>query len=277
MPVEYAFAVRAAAHDEARGLFFVYGSLRWGAAVAPGHRVSLAGDFEAPIAAVESTIRSLAQRDCEVGLGFSYADEAELGRWRRLLLTGSEMLITRPSPAPVIVVAHDPEWPVTFAGLRDAYARVLGDLAVAIHHVGSTSVPGLAAKPVIDIDIEIASRALLPEVTRALATLGYHHNGDYGVPEREAFDRGAGDVPRDGSGRAWLAHNLYVCASGNVELRRHLLFRDWMRAHAADAAEYGALKQRLAERYRDDRDSYIEGKTELVERVLRAAASARGA
>ncbi len=102
---------------------------------------------------------------------------------------------------PVVVVPHDPAWVAAFEALRAVYVASLGDLALAIHHVGSTSVPGLAAKPIIDVDVEIRSREILPSVVRALAALGYRHEGDLGVHGREAFAPESDDVPRDGSGR----------------------------------------------------------------------------
>jgi GrpB-like predicted nucleotidyltransferase (UPF0157 family) len=102
-----------------------------------------------------------------------------------------------------------------------------------------------------------------------LALLGYRHVGDLGVPGREAFARdGAEDVPRDGSGRRWPAHHLYACASDARELRRHLSFRDWLRSRPAAAVEYGKLKERLAELYREDRDAYTDAKTDFIEAIL---------
>ncbi len=178
--------------------------------------------------------------------------------------------------AKVVLVPSDEGWPVAFEALRDVYSRALGGLALAIEHVGSTSVPGLLAKPVIDIDVVIESRSQLPAVVEALATLGYRHNGDQGIPGREAFPRDHDEVPRDGSGRSWPLHHLYVCARDAAELRRHLLFRDWLRAHPTRAAEYGALKLRLAELH--DPEGYCEAKTDFVQATLReAAGTARGA
>jgi GrpB-like predicted nucleotidyltransferase (UPF0157 family) len=180
-----------------------------------------------------------------------------------------------PPRKPVIVVPYDPSWPERFAQFHSVYARVLDGVATAIEHVGSTAVPGLHAKPIIDIDVVIPSTELLPEVTRRLGTLGYSHGGNAGVPSRESFDCDSPDVPRDGSGRQWSLHNLYVCAVGARELGRHLAFRDWLRAHPDDAAEYGQLKQRLAEQFRHDREAYVDGKSALVERVLAQAATAQ--
>jgi GrpB-like predicted nucleotidyltransferase (UPF0157 family) len=176
------------------------------------------------------------------------------------------------SPRPVVVVSYDPEWPRIFEALREVYLHALGELAIAVEHVGSTSVPGLAAKPIIDIDVVIQLRDDLPSVVKRLALLGYRHQGDIGVPRREAFARdGADDVPRDGSGRSWPAHNLYVCALNCSELRRHLMFRDWLRGNPAVAAEYDRLKRRLADIYRDDRESYTDAKTDFIKAALKRA------
>lgn len=165
---------------------------------------------------------------------------------------------------PVIVVEYDRSWPGVFEALAAVYRRALGPLALRIEHVGSTAVPGLAAKPVIDVDIVIGAAAQLPEAARLLAGIGYRHIGDLGIPTREAFLRCGDDVPRDGSGRAWPAHNLYVCPADSPELERHIRFRDWLRAHPEGAARYGLLKRELAERFRLDRDAYTEAKTDFV-------------
>lgn len=179
-------------------------------------------------------------------------------------------------PRPVVIVPYDPQWPVIFEALKNVYRSALGGLAVEIEHVGSTAVPGLAAKPIIDVDVVIPSREMLSDAIRRLADLGYRHQGDLGVPGREAFAAdGADDVPRDGSGRHWPAHHLYVCASDCQELHRHLLFRDWLRTHPAGAAEYGILKQHLAQIYRDDRDGYTEAKTGFVAAALIAASASK--
>jgi GrpB-like predicted nucleotidyltransferase (UPF0157 family) len=149
--------------------------------------------------------------------------------------------------------------------------RALGGIVVGVEHVGSTAVPGLAAKPIVDLDLVIPSREALPIAVSRLAGLGYRHQGDLGVSGREAFERNASDVPRDGTGRIWPPHHLYVCASDCPELRRHLLFRDWLRSHREVAAEYGKLKRRLAEAHRFDRDRYTKAKSEFIEAALRDA------
>ncbi|HYW54180.1 MAG TPA: GrpB family protein [Dongiaceae bacterium] len=159
---------------------------------------------------------------------------------------------------PVVVVPYDPAWAATFAELRDVIAPVLGELAVGIEHVGSTAVAGLDAKPIIDIDVVIHHADDLPAVAARLATLGYTRLGDLGIVGREAF-RATPDLPR---------HHLYVCAAGDATLQAHLTLRDALRGDADLAREYAALKRELAQRYRDDRDAYSEGKSAFVTAVL---------
>jgi GrpB-like predicted nucleotidyltransferase (UPF0157 family) len=161
----------------------------------------------------------------------------------------------------IVVVEYDPAWPDAFVRLAALYRATLGDLLVAAEHVGSTSVPGLAAKPIIDIDLVIDHRRDLPAVVDRLAEIGYTHVGDLGITEREAFSRTEG-VPRD------VAHHLYVCARDNRELLRHIAFRDTLRARRDLVAAYGTLKRDLARRYPHDIDSYLAGKTAFIEAVL---------
>jgi GrpB-like predicted nucleotidyltransferase (UPF0157 family) len=165
---------------------------------------------------------------------------------------------------PVIVLDYDPNWPGLFQSLRKRIAEALGNLAAAIEHVGSTAVPDLAAKPVIDIDVLLASATMLPAAIERLASLGYVHEGNLGIPEREAFLAPANDPP----------HHLYVCPPGSSEFRRHVAFRDYLRAHPKDAKLYGNLKTALAERFREDRSAYIAAKREFVaELTIRAIAT----
>lgn len=173
---------------------------------------------------------------------------------------------------PIVIVPYDARWPAQFQALRQVYVAALGGVAIFVEHVGSTSVPGLAAKPILDIDIVIRSTGDLEPAVRRLADLGYRHQGDLGIAGREAFSRdGADDVPRDGSGRQWPEHHLYVCAADSEELRRHLAFRDALRADPRAVEEYAALKLALAEQFQHHRDAYSEGKTAFITRILQSA------
>lgn len=169
---------------------------------------------------------------------------------------------------PILIVDYDPQWPVVFHDLSRVIGGALGELALYTEHVGSTAVPGLAAKPIIDLDVVIASGAQLPAVVQALTSLGYEHQGDLGIQQREAFNRQGDDVPRDGTGKVWPEHHLYVCVKDSREIRRHLAFRDHLRANPPEVVAYGALKRRLAGQFRDDREAYVAGKTKFIEGVL---------
>ena len=168
----------------------------------------------------------------------------------------------------IVIADYTPAWADAFADLSRALRGALGGLALGIEHVGSTSVPGLGAKPIIDIDVIIDPRASLPAVVEALGRVGYHHRGDLGIAGREAFGREDATVPRDGSGRVWPRYHLYVCEQDSEELRRHLSFRDHLRSDPNATARYDRLKRELAERFRHDIDSYIEGKREFIESIV---------
>ena len=161
----------------------------------------------------------------------------------------------------VLVVDHDPAWADTFEALRrDVWAAVC-DVALSVEHVGSTAVPGLAAKPVIDMDVVVASRVSVPEAVARLGALGYAHQGNLGIEGREAFAAPPG-LP---------AHHLYVCIQGGEALANHLALRDFLRRSPAAAAEYGRLKKALAAQFPEDVDSYVAGKTDYILRALRDA------
>ena len=165
---------------------------------------------------------------------------------------------------PIEVVDYDPAWPALFENIAAPLRAVFADgPLLRIEHVGSTSVPGLPAKPIIDIDVVIPSRADLPEAIVRLATLGYVHQGDLGITSRESFKRPLASPPQ----------NLYVCAEDSPELRRHLAFRDYLRAHPDDARRYAELKRELAARHITDIDAYVDGKSEFVHGILRRAGS----
>jgi len=161
----------------------------------------------------------------------------------------------------IVVVDYDPSWPAAFEQVRSRVWPVIDDVAAAIEHVGSTSVPGLAAKPIIDIDVVVAAAGDVPAVVERLATLGYEHQGNLGVEGREAF-KSPSIGPR---------HHLYVCSSRGLALANHLAVRNYLRTHSEAAREYGDIKKQLAERFPDDIDGYTEGKTEALLRILRSA------
>jgi len=164
---------------------------------------------------------------------------------------------------PVHIADYDPQWPVTFQQICGPITAALGPLAQRIEHVGSTAVPGLAAKPIIDLDVVIATRSDLPAVTARLRPLGYQPEGDLGVVGREAFTTPPGAPP----------HHVYVCAADNPALASHLAFRDVLRGDPGTARAYAQLKRSLASQFRDDRTAYTEAKTAFIEQVLATSAA----
>ena len=158
------------------------------------------------------------------------------------------------------VVDYDPCWPKTFEYLRSRIWTALGDVLLSVEPVGSTSVPGLAAKPIIDISIVVSEGSDVQTGISRLATLGYMHRGDLGIEGREAFANPDG-LPM---------HNLYLCPRDSVALANQLAIRNYLRTHPEAAREYGELNKRLAERFPDDIDGYIDGKTTMLLTMLRA-------
>ena len=156
---------------------------------------------------------------------------------------------------PIEVVPYDPSWPAWFEGEQARLRSALGETAVAIEHAGSTAVPGLAAKPVLDIVMTAAPFPLPEDAIAAVMTLGYGYLGENGIPGRQYFRT----RPH--------ARHLHVFAPGDAEAERMLRFRDYLRAHPGAAREYEALKLALATRHRLDRDAYVEGKSALVRRL----------
>lgn len=165
-------------------------------------------------------------------------------------------------PEPVEVVDYNPEWAAEYRRLEARVKDVLGDLLERVEHVGSTSVPGLAAKPVVDL-YAVVDDGSRPEAIVRLEAVGYAHEGELGVPGRAGFAWPHGE-PR---------HHLYLCGPTHNGLHELVRFRDYLRSHPTEAAAYGDLKRALAREHRDDRDAYSRGKSTFVEAILEQAAT----
>lgn len=181
--------------------------------------------------------------------------------------TGSEAILGLASGT-VRVVPYDPRWPALFIRCAADVEGALGTEALAIHHVGSTAVPGLAAKPILDILVGVQdfdrARALVPRIEG----LGYEFRPDQDVVDRHYFRRPAGP------GRV-RTHHLSLAEPGSDHFRATIAFRDALRGVEGLAEEYATLKLRLAKRYPRDREAYLEGKTAFVRRVLEVAGYVR--
>lgn len=155
----------------------------------------------------------------------------------------------------ITVVPYDPRWPALFAQERAVLAHALADVALDIFHIGSTAVPGLAAKPIIDILVAASSLAAVDDRQTELAALGYLAKGENGIAGRRYFQKGG----------AQRSHHLHVYQHGDPHLHRHLAFRDYLRAHPALASEYAALKQMLALSCNNDSRCYQNGKADFLQ------------
>jgi len=161
----------------------------------------------------------------------------------------------------VIIVPYEERWKAEFEKIKAYIEKPLEGMIVGIEHVGSTSVEGLSAKPVIDLDVIIEDRDQFDAVKDCLESLGYSHEGDQGIPGREAFRYKA--IP------GLMAHHLYVCRKDSEELRRHMVFRDHLRASEEDRERYCAVKLEAAEKFSADREKYTEYKTAVIQEIYR--------
>ena len=159
--------------------------------------------------------------------------------------------------ARVRVLPYDPAWKTAFEEIKQELEAAIGDYVIAIEHVGSTSVEGLAAKPCIDIDVIIKDYSIFDTVVAKLDDIGYIHEGNLGIKDREAFKYT--DKPH------LYQHHLYVCPSQSDELRRHITFRDFLRSHPEEAKKYGEVKMEAAKLFPNDIDKYIEYKSSCIE------------
>jgi GrpB-like predicted nucleotidyltransferase (UPF0157 family) len=158
----------------------------------------------------------------------------------------------------VRVMPYDPAWADEFAAERARLLKALGRVPAVIEHVGSTAVPGLAAKPIIDVLAGRPAESELEPYVRAFTAAGYEHRGEYGIPGRHYFVRGE---PR--------THHLHLVEMDGGIWRRYVAFRDHLRRHPESAAAYAALKHDLAARFPNDRERYTDGKSAFIDDVLR--------
>jgi GrpB-like predicted nucleotidyltransferase (UPF0157 family) len=156
------------------------------------------------------------------------------------------------------------EWSRSFVEERDRMAAALGRIILAIEHVGSTAVPGLCAKPVVDIAIGVADLEIGRQCIPPLTQLGYEHRGDAGIAGRHFFAKGP---PEN------RTHYVHVEPLNGELWRNHILFRDYLRVHSEAALSYGQLKRMLAAQNKNDRDAYAAGKNPFIENVIAQAST----
>lgn len=159
------------------------------------------------------------------------------------------------------VVEHTKDWKRLFEEEAKLIREIFASEIVAIHHIGSTSVAGLAAKPIIDILPVVRDIEKIETYNNQMIALGYTPKGEYGLPGRRYFQKG-------GDNRT---HHVHMYEAGNDEIERHLAFRDYLRQHPQAVKEYGALKVELAKRFPYDISAYIDGKDSFVSEMEQKA------
>jgi len=161
----------------------------------------------------------------------------------------------------VIVVPYDYKWNEEFQKIRLYLGKELKNSILSIEHVGSTSIVGLSAKPIIDIDVIMESYNEFEDIKASLESLGYYHEGDLGIKDREAF--GYNEKSE------FMIHHLYVCPRYSEELKRHISFRGYLRTHKEDREKYSKIKLEAAIKYPTDIDSYIEAKSNCITEIYK--------
>lgn len=167
---------------------------------------------------------------------------------------------------PVEVVNYDPIWPLIFEREKTEILSVVGKKVIVIEHVGSTAVPNLGAKPIIDIMVGIRHLSDAQDCIGPLETIGYEYVPEYedSIPERRYFRKGPSNVPNK-------HYHLHMVEYDSDFWRHHLLFRDFLRSHPRAAGEYHRMKKELAAEYRLNREAYTEAKTSFIESIVAKA------
>ena len=161
----------------------------------------------------------------------------------------------------VVVLPYDLAWQSAFEKIKSEIVEAIGDFIIGIEHVGSTSVEGMSAKPCIDIDVIIKDYSVFDEIVIRLGTIGYIHEGDLGIKDREAFKYAY--KPH------LMMHHLYVCPQYSEELHRHITFRNFLRSNPKAVQKYSLIKEKAAELFPNDIDGYIEYKSPCIEELYK--------
>ncbi|WP_316738905.1 GrpB family protein [Pedobacter aquatilis] len=172
----------------------------------------------------------------------------------------------------MLIVAYRKSWPLDFSKIENELLQALSGLEITIEHIGSTAVPNLAAKPIIDIDIVFNKTVKLEQIKGRLEKIGYYHNGNQGIINREVFKR---TNTLNHEVLDVIAHHLYICPQDSDESKKHLLFRDYLRNNKFESLEYQQLKYIIADEAKNDRKKYAalkEVKAKIfIERIIALA------
>jgi len=167
----------------------------------------------------------------------------------------------RPTIRIIEVVPHNSLWKNHFLREANKINNIMKAEIVNIHHIGSTSIPGIYAKPIIDILVEVKDINKVDNYYEEVKGLGYIARGEWGISGRRYFVKGMSE----------RTHHVHIYQNGSSEIKRHLLFRDYLIEHPEEAKQYEELKKMLADKYRYDTAGYIDGKDAFIKEIDRKA------
>lgn len=167
-----------------------------------------------------------------------------------------------------LITPYNHSWKSAFTRLKENLQVLLREFEIDIQHVGSTAIPGLAAKPILDIDIILEDKSKLAAITALLEGAGYANRGEQGIPGRFAFRQQTRHTPVCPDIQQWMEHHLYICYHDSLALKNHLLFRDALLQDMQLTAQYAALKMKLASQPGMTREEYTRQKTDFIITVL---------
>lgn len=163
---------------------------------------------------------------------------------------------------------YNPDWKTEFENLKQILITELKDFEIDIQHVGSTSIPEQYAKPILDIDIIVANKSLLGDITARLENFGYTSKGEQGIIGRFAFRQLSTLTPSTEAKKEWQKHHLYVCFSDSLALKNHILFRETLLRDSGLVNKYSQLKRNLIKEKGMTKEKYTKEKTEFIISVL---------
>ena len=157
---------------------------------------------------------------------------------------------------------YNPKWKELFKHERELISTTLSDFLVDIQHIGSTAIPAIVSKPIIDIAVAIDDLSNIEQVITLLEEEGYEYRGEQGIPDRHLFVKG---------GEESRTHHIHVMDNTSFEWKKHILFRDYLIQHPSEAKQYSKLKKKLASEFEFDRGKYTDGKDEFIQRIIERA------
>ncbi|GAF89235.1 unnamed protein product [marine sediment metagenome] len=159
------------------------------------------------------------------------------------------------------VVSYNPNWKKMYKEESEKIKNILNDIIVDIHHIGSTAIPGIKAKPVIDILVEVKNLEAVDQYNNKMEELGYEVMGEHGIPKRRFFRKG-------GNKRT---HHIHIFQVGNEEIERHINFKEYLITHPDKGREYSKLKEKLVNKYTYDVENYTNSKSDFIKEIDKKA------